>query len=232
MGGQTANEEQTSALAWEPELLSSGGPELNLSASVCLSSISAFMLMVFLERPGGSTGFAGLRGPCHTHARLPQAQHLSGRVSLLSGIALCPSHSARNWQSGSRGPIRAPCSTPGNSLPLPEPRSPCLEKGSGADGYPLSFLGEQRGNMKLWFVNSKAWEMRGGHPQQDCCLKGHLLLSELSHGEISVHTCTQPSKQAKSCTESLKMGLPLLPPPPNTHVCVDMRGGHTCPVLT
>lgn len=158
-----------------------GGPDLNLSASVCLSAISAFTLVAFLERPGGSMGFAKLRGPRPTHARLPQAQHLSGRVSLLSGTALRPDHLARNWQS---------CATPDNSLPLPEPPSPCLEKGSGADGYALSFLGEQRGNMKLWFVNSKAWEMRGGHPRQDCCFKRHLLPSELSHGEISVHTCT------------------------------------------
>lgn len=210
-----------------------GGPELSLSPSVCLSSISAFALVASLEKPGGSMGFAESRGPPYTHAHLPQAQHHSGRVILLSGTALCPNHSARNLQSESRGPIQTPCATPGNSLPLSEPQSSCLEKGSGADGYPLSFLGEQRENMKLWFVNSKAWEMRGGHPQQDCCLKRYMLQSGLSHGEISAHTCTHShSKWAKSCSKNLKMGLPLPPPPSNTHVHVDMRVGLACPVLT
>lgn len=206
---------------------------MNLSPSVCLSSISAFALVASLEKPGGSTGFAEPRGPHHTHAHLPQAQHHSGRVSLLSGTALCPNHSARNLQSESRGPIRAPCATPGNSLPLSEPQSSCLEKGSGADGYPLSFLGEQRRNMQLWFVNSKAWEMRRGHPWQECRLKRYMLQSGLSPGAISAHTCTHShSKRAKSCSKNLRMGLPWPPPPPNTHVRVDMCVGLACPVLT
>ena len=130
--------------------LASGAFLVFLDLFLGLSSISAFALVASLEKPGGSTGFAELRGPRHTHARLPQPQHHSGRVSLLSGTALCPLHSARNWQSESRGPSRAPCATPGNSLPLSEPQSSCLEKGSGADGYlPSFFPGRAKGKHEM-----------------------------------------------------------------------------------
>ena len=109
----------------------------------------------------------GLQGPPHMRAHVPQAQRHSGRVSLLSVTAVSPTHSAVNWQSERRGLVRAltqaPCATPGNSLPLSEPQSPYLEKGGGAEGCPPSFPGGQRGNMELWFANSKAWGIRGGH---------------------------------------------------------------------
>lgn len=157
-----------------------------------------------------------LRGPRHTHAHLPQPQHHSGKsepVPRPLGQELCSQRS--------QGPSRAPCATRGtpslNLSLLVWKREVVLMA-----AYPLLSLGEQRGNIKWWFVDSKAWETREGTHGRIGALNDTCAV-RLSHGAISAHTCTHsPGKRPKSRQQEPEDGCRCRHRHP-THVCRQAR---------
>lgn len=68
------------------------------------------------------------------------------------------------------------------------------------------------------------------HLDHTCSRGRHVERSLCTH--TCVHTHTQPHRVGKPCAGNLRMEPSSPPPPPNTHVCVEMRGGHACPVPT
>ena len=70
------------------------------------------------------------------------------------------------------------------------------------------------------------------HSDHTCSQGRHVGRSLCTRAHTRAHTHTQPHRVGKPRAGNLRMEPSSLLPPPNMHVCVEMRGGHACPAPT